>query len=117
MNDQKKTALGAGTPESGWTGIQAAGFTPRHDDNMSTDERQGVMLLQGKSLIGKRLTRGQAIRAKCLDCCCGQLKEIRLCPCVDCPLYGYRLGYEEQVCDESLKTSVMGKKGEYATFF
>ena len=42
----------------------------------------------------KRLTRQEAIRAKCLDCCCGQSNEVRLCTCTDCPLYRYRLGYE-----------------------
>lgn len=34
----------------------------------------------------------RAIRAKCLDCCCGQANEVRLCPCLDCSLYPYRLG-------------------------
>ena len=35
----------------------------------------------------------QAIRAKCLDCMCGQLAEVRLCPCEDCALYPYRMGH------------------------
>lgn len=26
------------------------------------------------------MTPMKAIRAKCLDCCCGQAKEVRLCP-------------------------------------
>lgn len=34
----------------------------------------------------------RAIRTKCLDCCCGQVNEVRLCPCLDCSLYPYRLG-------------------------
>ena len=34
----------------------------------------------------------KAIRAKCLDCCCGQVNEVKLCPCPDCPLYPFRLG-------------------------
>ena len=34
----------------------------------------------------------KAIRAKCLDCCCDQTTEVRLCPCKECPLYPYRLG-------------------------
>ena len=42
----------------------------------------------------KRLTRAQAIRAKCIDCMCGQLAEVRLCPSRDCPLYSYRMGRE-----------------------
>ena len=38
------------------------------------------------------LTPVKAIRAKCLDCCCGQRNEVELCPCADCPLYPYRFG-------------------------
>jgi hypothetical protein len=33
-----------------------------------------------------------AIRAKCLDCCCYQQNEISLCPVVDCPNYYFRSG-------------------------
>lgn len=35
----------------------------------------------------------KSIRAKCLDCTNDQLVEVRLCPCVDCPLYPYRMGH------------------------
>lgn len=35
----------------------------------------------------------KAIRAKCMDCCCYQAKEVRLCPSVNCPLYPYRMGH------------------------
>ncbi len=34
----------------------------------------------------------QAIRHKCLDCCCGQPAEIRECPVSTCGLWLYRLG-------------------------
>lgn len=34
----------------------------------------------------------KAIRNKCLDCCNGQLGEVRLCPVVQCPLYLWRFG-------------------------
>jgi len=39
-----------------------------------------------------KLTPVKAIRAKCLDCCGGQPKEVRLCPSAGCPLYWYRFG-------------------------
>lgn len=42
----------------------------------------------------KRLTRGQAIRAKCLDCCCGNTAEVRRCHIRDCSLWPYRMGSE-----------------------
>lgn len=45
--------------------------------------------------IIKRLTKGEAIRARCLDCCNHQLSEVRLCPATDCPLFPYRMGRED----------------------
>ena len=39
-----------------------------------------------------RLTPIKAIRAKCLDCTGNQMKEVRLCSCLSCPLWGYRMG-------------------------
>lgn len=38
------------------------------------------------------LTPIKAIRAKCMDCCCGSAKEVELCPIHDCSLYPYRFG-------------------------
>ena len=38
------------------------------------------------------MTPMKAIRLKCLDCMNGSHHEIRLCPCVKCPLYLYRFG-------------------------
>ena len=34
----------------------------------------------------------KAIRAKCLDCCCGNSNQVKLCPCEDCPLHPFRFG-------------------------
>lgn len=34
----------------------------------------------------------KAIRAKCLDCCCGNPNEVRLCVADGCPLYPFRFG-------------------------
>jgi hypothetical protein len=34
----------------------------------------------------------QAIRARCLDCCGYQEKEVVLCPAVDCPSWPFRMG-------------------------
>lgn len=41
----------------------------------------------------KRMTPVKAIRAKCLDCCCDQVAEVRACPAGDCPLWPYRMGH------------------------
>ena len=35
----------------------------------------------------------KAIRAKCLDCCNGQIVEVRVCSITDCPLHEYRMGH------------------------
>lgn len=40
----------------------------------------------------KSLTPLKAIRAKCLDCCCGMYSEVKLCSATDCALYLYRFG-------------------------
>jgi hypothetical protein len=34
----------------------------------------------------------RAIRAKCLDCSCYQISEVRLCEAVKCPLWPFRAG-------------------------
>lgn len=39
-----------------------------------------------------RISRGDAIRAKCLDCCCGSPSEVRRCGMVDCALWPFRMG-------------------------
>jgi hypothetical protein len=38
------------------------------------------------------LTPMKAIRQKCLQCCCGQLKEVRECAVQTCALWPYRMG-------------------------
>ena len=40
----------------------------------------------------KRLTPIKAIRAKCLECSCGNNAEVRECVIPNCPLYPYRMG-------------------------
>ena len=34
----------------------------------------------------------KAIRAKCLDCCCGSFLEVKECTALRCPLYPFRFG-------------------------
>ena len=40
-----------------------------------------------------KLTPMKAIRKKYLECCCGQVKEVRLCTVEKCALYEYRNGH------------------------
>lgn len=39
----------------------------------------------------------RAIRQKCLDCCCGQAQEVRLCTVKKCALHPYRMGHRPKV--------------------
>ncbi len=38
------------------------------------------------------LTPLKAIRAKCVDCSCGNMAEVKRCPLESCPLHPYRFG-------------------------
>ncbi len=38
----------------------------------------------------------QAVRRKCLDCCCFQPAEVRECPVSTCGLWPYRLGRDPE---------------------
>lgn len=40
----------------------------------------------------KKLTPVKSIRAMCLECCNGQMAEVRRCPVETCSLWPYRLG-------------------------
>ena len=43
------------------------------------------------------MTPIKAIRAKCLDCCCGSQTEVKLCTCPDCGLYPFRMGHNPNI--------------------
>lgn len=42
----------------------------------------------------ERISRSKAIRLKCIDCCCGNMAEVRRCPSINCPLWRFRMGRE-----------------------
>lgn len=50
------------------------------------------------------MTPIKAIRAKCIDCCCGNVSEVRRCPCEDCPLYPYRMGHRPKKEQDGIET-------------
>ena len=39
-----------------------------------------------------RVSPLRAVRLKCLDCCNGSAREVRLCTAVDCPSWPFRMG-------------------------
>ena len=55
------------------------------------------------------LTPIKSIRKKCLDCCCGSAKEVRLCTVTKCALYPYRMG-KRPPKEESSDKSTTDKK-------
>ena len=54
--------------------------------------------------MAKRLTRGQAIKAKCMDCSGFQFKEVKLCPATN-------RGSECEVRKNSAKTKLKNLRG------
>ena len=62
----------------------------------------------------------KAIRAKCLECCCGSAYEVKHCPIKSCPLYDLRFGKsgrtrsmteeQKQAAAERLKSARLAKK-------
>lgn len=56
-----------------------------------------------------KLTPIKAIRTKCLDCCSGQVKEIRLCPVKNCALYEYRHGHRPKGEEVIIKDDLLEK--------
>ena len=71
--------------EAGMVGVESKA------DRSEIATRVGLKTKNRASLLGipKSL---RAIRLKCLDCCCGQIVEIRECGVRTCALYPYRIG-------------------------
>lgn len=58
----------------------------------------------------RKLTPMRAIRLKCLDCCCGQTAEVRLCTATGCVLWPFRMGHRPK--DEEVEESAGDEKTE-----
>jgi len=61
------------------------------------------------------MTRKQAIRAKCLDCCGGSRAEVKRCANEDCPLWPFRLGTHARINSDvktAAKRGVLGAISE-----
>ena len=54
---------------------------------------------------------------KCLECCCGQYKEVRLCPAKDCSLYPFRFGKTPNRLGMGSKISVSEKVASHDSIF
>lgn len=81
---------------------------PHHEDGsvefapVGRDPRK-MSVLDLEAAGKPRISRGDAIREKCLDCCVGSPSEVRRCAMVDCALWPFRMGtdpYREPMSDE-----------------
>ena len=54
----------------------------------------------------ERVSRSKAIRLKCIDCCCGNMAEVRKCPAENCHLWRYRMGKEIKDSDEGASEEI-----------
>ena len=54
----------------------------------------------------------KAIRAKCLDCCCGQSREVAACPSDDCSLFPFRFGKNPNRSGIGNRRAVFARKPE-----
>ena len=43
------------------------------------------------------MTPIKAIRAKCIECCCGNAAEVKRCPILDCSLHDFRMGHNPNI--------------------
>lgn len=65
----------------------------------------------------KKLSTLKAIRAKCLDCCCGSSNEVKLCTIEHCALYPYRFGknpYRREMTPEEKEKCIANLRGNAA---
>jgi len=73
------------------SGVREIGLEKRDGYDFGRDPRE----MSPADLSGaghERISRGKAMRLKCLDCCNDSPTEVRLCTAVDCPLWPFRMG-------------------------
>ncbi len=68
----------------------------RYRMGRETKEECGYLNSNG-DVITKRLTRGRAIRERCLNCGGWSTTDVRKCTFTDCPLQEYRMGRKTKV--------------------
>jgi len=64
-----------------------------HPDGTTQGRDPRTMTPADFTAIGiERISRGDAIRAKCIDCMGGNSAEVRRCGLMDCSLWAFRMG-------------------------
>jgi hypothetical protein len=49
----------------------------------------------------------KAVRAKCVDCCCGQMSEVRACSAKTCPLWVFRMWHRPSPAEVTAATAAL----------
>ena len=81
-------------------------YTPTSPDLKDSSEDKNPSNVNSPVASGFAYIRPlKAIRAKCLDCCGGSAKEVRLCTAKDCPLYLYRFGCKIETWEKRINKS------------
>lgn len=68
---------------------RANAYTPPDDSSDGSGTDHAAVVKRYESKIKNPRT---AIRARCIQCCNGQVKEVALCPCETCALHKFRMG-------------------------
>ena len=70
----------------------AAGYEPGPDGWMVGRDPRTMTQAELRAMGHEPMSYGEALRAKCLDCCAGSPHEVRLCVAVSCPNWDFRMG-------------------------
>lgn len=75
-------------------------FKPGKRQRRSGERKRAEKCRRLDHYHGQKITPMSAIRLRCIDCCGGQVAEVRKCTAFSCPLWGYRLGraWEQPPC-------------------
>ena len=68
------------------------GYEPGPDGYLTGRDPRTMKPVELSRLGHLAMSQGDAIRAKCLDCCAGSPHEVRLCVAITCPAWPFRMG-------------------------
>ncbi len=64
----------------------------QHDGHPAGCDPRALSADELLALGHQRMSPIKALRARCVDCCGGSPREVRLCPAVGCPAWPFRMG-------------------------
>lgn len=82
-------------------------FDERENGLVGRDPRK-LSIAELERMNRPKITRADAIREKCIDCCAGSPGEVRKCTMIDCALWPFRMGtnpYRSEMSPEDRKAA------------